>query len=283
MIVILILLLAAFNTVLFDFFSLPPAYYQLDAYTWESAPFRAMELGPGIAALETIDPEQLAALMLEHDYDLTECTDLSYDNKILLMRKPEAYRKLANAYQAVLSDLKYFPVPKSQNPDTPAVTYEDGWQQPRTYGGERGHEGCDIMGDQRERGFYPVISMSDGVVEKIGWLEQGGWRLGIRTESGAYLYYAHLFSYSRDWKEGDRVKAGQLLGFMGDSGYGKEENTVGNFPVHLHVGIYLKTDHHEELSVNPYWILKYLEKWTLSYSEGDFCAAGLAQNSFDKQ
>ena len=68
--------------------------------------------------------------------------------------------------------------------------------------------------------------MSSGTVEKVGWLELGGWRIGIRSPSGAYLYYAHLYSYSRDWKEGDTVEAGELLGFMGDSGYGREENTV---------------------------------------------------------
>ena len=106
--------------------------------------------------------------------------------------------------------------------------------------------------------------MSSGTVDKVGWLEQGGWRIGIRTESGAYLYYAHLYSYSSKWQEGDTVKAGQLLGFMGDSGYGKEENTVGQFPVHLHVGIYIRTAHYEELSVNPYWILRYLEKRRIS-------------------
>lgn len=121
------------------------------------------------------------------------------------------------------------------------------------------------MGTERERGFYPVVSMSSGTVEKVGWLELGGWRIGIRSPSGAYLYYAHLYSYSRDWKEGDTVEAGELLGFMGDSGYGREENTVGNFPVHLHLGIYIQTEHFKELSVNPYWILRYLEKRTLLY------------------
>lgn len=38
-------------------------------------------------------------------------------------------------------------------------------------------------------------------------------------------------------KEGDQVQAGEMLGFMGDSGYG-EEGTTGQFPVHLHLGIY---------------------------------------------
>ena len=99
----------------------------------------------------------------------------------------------------------------------------------------------------------------------MGWLEKGGWRLGIRTQSGAYLYYAHLYAYSPELKEGSLIKAGQLLGYMGDSGYGTAENTVGNFEVHLHLGLYLRTDHYEELSVNPYWILKYLEKNKLKY------------------
>ena len=127
-------------------------------------------------------------------------------------------------------------------------------------------EGCDIMGTERPRGYYPVVSMSDGVVEKVGWLEKGGWRIGIRAPGGAYLYYAHLYGYSREWQEGDAVKAGELLGFMGDTGYSTVEGTTGNFEVHLHVGIYMKTDHEDEMSINPYWVLKYLQKYRLKYS-----------------
>ncbi len=60
---------------------------------------------------------------------------------------------------------------------------------------------------------------------------------------------------------GDKVEPGTLLGYMGDSGYGVQEGTVGNFEVHLHLGIYLKTDHYDELSINPYWVLRYSEKF----------------------
>ena len=45
---------------------------------------------------------------------------------------------------------------------------------------------------------------------------------------------------------------------MGDTGYG-EEGTTGKFPVHLHVGIYVRTDAVAELAVNPYPVLKYVE------------------------
>ena len=65
--------------------------------------------------------------------------------------------------------------------------------------------------------------------------------------------------------EGVPVKAGQLLGYMGDTGYSAVEGTTGNFDVHLHVGIYLNAGTSEEVSVNPYWILKYLEGFQISY------------------
>ena len=75
---------------------------------------------------------------------------------------------------------------------------------------------------------------------------------------------AHLDSYA-DIEEGDQVKAGELLGYMGDTGYSKVEGTTGNFPVHLHLGIYL-TLNGEEISVNPYAVLKMVEDRRIEYS-----------------
>ena len=143
--------------------------------------------------------------------------------------------------------------------DTEAVSFENTWQAERTYGGKRKHEGCDLIPEKEESGYYPVISMTDGTVERAGWLEKGGWRIGIRSDNGNYYYYAHLESYVGDWKEGDQVQAGDLLGYMGDSGYGPE-GTTGQFPVHLHVGIYMPLGVEDELAINPYWMLKYLEE-----------------------
>lgn len=269
---ILLLILAVFQVIVTDYLITNPDFYQLDAYTWESDEFRAMNLGDHVAQMDTIDLDEITSLMIEQEYDLTglstEKTLSGFDlvSKQLQSRRPAEYRKLRNAYAAIFQDLRYFPIPASTVQATSDISYEDGWMDSRTYGGDRHHEGCDIMGTAMPRGFYPVVSISDGVVEKIGWLEQGGWRIGIRTPSGIYLYYAHLYDYSQEFKEGDSVKAGQLLGFMGDSGYSAVEGTVGNFEVHLHLGIYLKTDHYEELSVNPYWILRYLEKYRLKYS-----------------
>ena len=113
------------------------------------------------------------------------------------------------------------------------------------------------MANKNQRGLYPIVSMTDGTVTNKGWLEKGGYRIGITAPSGAYFYYAHLESYSHI-EVGDKIKAGDLLGFMGDSGYGKE-GTVGQFAVHLHLGIYVYLDG-KEVSVNPYWVLRYIEK-----------------------
>ena len=169
------------------------------------------------------------------------------------------------ACQAVWDDLKYFPVAESSDNSRLSVSFEDSWMFDRSYGGERGHEGTDIMSSVNEPGRFPVVSMTDGIVESKGWLELGGYRLGIRAPHGAYFYYAHLDSYA-DIEEGDTINAGDLLGFMGDTGYGTEEGTRGKFPVHLHVGIYLYQNE-QEISINPYPALSYVQDKKVS---GDF-------------
>lgn len=175
---------------------------------------------------------------------------------------PEEYLSYLNA---IWKDVTYFPIPVSKYKEDATVSYSDSWMQERTFGGKRGHEGCDIMASIDTRGFYPVISITDGVIEKVGWLPAGGYRIGVRSPNGGYFYYAHLYDYAKDFKENETVKAGDLLGFMGDSGYGKTPGTVGNFPVHLHVGIYFNDKDGTETSVNPYWILRYLDDKKLVY------------------
>lgn len=172
--------------------------------------------------------------------------------------KTDEFSLYMNLVDDIFSELQCFPVVKEEREVYP-VTYEDTWGAERTYGGERTHEGCDLMAVSNERGKYKVCSMTDGVVKNIGWLEQGGWRIGIQSDLGVYYYYAHLDSYEKAFEEGERVVAGQILGRMGDSGYGKEPGTKGNFAVHLHVGIYVEDALGHERAINPYWYLKRLE------------------------
>ena len=173
--------------------------------------------------------------------------------------KPAEYEQLKEAYQSVWSDLKYFPIPSTE------LYFENSYGAPRDYGGPRIHEGCDLFGTEKEPGYYPVLSITDGVVENIGWLPLGGYRIGIRAPKGGYFYYAHLDAYEKEFRIGEEISAGDILGYMGNTGYGGE-GTQGMFPVHLHLGIYIRTPHYEELSVNPYWVLKAISKKIRNYS-----------------
>lgn len=184
---------------------------------------------------------------------------ISRENAVYKKYKREEFLILERLYQAIWEDIKCFPIPATE------ISYEDTFGEPRTYGGNRVHEGVDLFGDIKTPGYYPVLSMTDGIVEKIGWLPLGGYRIGIRAPGGAYFYYAHLSSYEKEFLIGDHVYAGEIVGYMGNTGYG-ETGTSGKFPVHLHLGIYIKTPHYEELSVNPYWVLKASEKNIRKYT-----------------
>lgn len=263
------------------FFMKNPVYYQLGEYTAEEDTFRSMSFGEeSLSVLFSLAGENgraigktIAPFMVEYEYDLRK-TDREKLNISCLRsieadieeQKPIELAKLSAAYETILSDIRYFPIPKGNSEASRNYGYEDTWGAERSYGGERYHEGTDIMDGGNGSGFFPIISVSDGIVEHVGWLELGGWRLGIRAPQGAYFYYAHLSSYDHEFIPGEEIRAGQLLGFMGDTGYSQIEGTTGNFAVHLHFGIYFRTDHYEEISVNPYWILKYLEDKRVKYT-----------------
>jgi len=168
----------------------------------------------------------------------------------------DTFLKFQESMCAIWDDVECFPV-KSH------VIYENSWMAERNYGGPRGHEGCDLMPEENQTELYPICSMTDGIVEKIGWLNKGGYRIGIRSDHGGYFYYAHFSSYAKNFQIGDVIKAGDMLGYMGNSGYG-EEGTTGKFDVHLHLGIYIRTEDIAELSINPYWILRYLDLKTVN-------------------
>ncbi len=161
-----------------------------------------------------------------------------------------------DAYATVLSDICCFPV-AYDGTGGEMFSFENSWGNARNYGGDRRHEGVDIMTSNNVPGYFPAVSVCDGVIEKMGWLELGGYRIGVRSEHGMYAYYAHLDSYRAGLEAGDQVRAGETLGYVGNTGYG-EEGTRGKFDVHLHFGMYIDIEG-KEVSINPYEILRYLE------------------------
>lgn len=231
--------------------------------TCEEEGFRKQQVFPEIyEALKNLEEEGesfselLAATMLNGDF--APETVLGERTPYLRYKRQEFYL-LQSCYEAVWADLRYFPIPSGD------ITFDNTWLAPRNYGGERQHEGTDLFGIVEASGYYPVVSMTDGVVEQIGWLPLGGYRIGIRAAHGGYFYYAHLSDYEKNFQIGETVLAGDILGYMGNTGYGPE-GTRGQFPVHLHLGIYISAPSNEEMSVNPFWVLRAIHKNIINYS-----------------
>lgn len=104
----------------------------------------------------------------------------------------------------------------------------------------------------------PIIAVESGVVEALGWNRYGGWRIGIRSFDGKrYYYYAHLrqnYPYAEGLAEGSVVTAGDVIGYMGHTGYSTKEN-VNNIEVtHLHWGLQLIFDESQKEGSNEIWI-----------------------------
>jgi murein DD-endopeptidase MepM/ murein hydrolase activator NlpD len=64
----------------------------------------------------------------------------------------------------------------------------------------------------------PVVAVADGTINRVGWEKLGGWRLWVRDGAGDEFYYAHLSGYAPTDLHSDRVRAGEVVGFVGNTG-----------------------------------------------------------------
>ena len=124
----------------------------------------------------------------------------------------------------------------------------------RSFGFKRKHLGHDMMGSLGT----PIVAVEGGVVEAMGWNRYGGWRIGIRSfDSHRYYYYAHLQKdapFAPGLSVGDMVQAGDLIGFMGRTGYSDKENVNNIETVHLHFGMQLIFDESQKECNSEIWI-----------------------------
>jgi Peptidase family M23 len=90
------------------------------------------------------------------------------------------------------------------------------------------HHGDDIFGQLGQ----PLLACADGTLFSVGWNKIGGNRLWLLDQQGNQFYYAHLSAFAAGATNGARVKAGQVIGFMGKTG--DAEGT----PVHLHFEVH---------------------------------------------
>ena len=110
----------------------------------------------------------------------------------------------------------------------PRMRFENGrWRQTGT------HEGNDVFAELGT----PVVSVTGGTIENIGWLFYSGWRVGVRGDDGRYWFYAHMRRLAPGLSSGQRVEPGTPVGEVGNTGYGDEVGHRDEFPPHLHLGI----------------------------------------------
>ncbi len=135
----------------------------------------------------------------------------------------------------------------------PYTDYDD-FGVSRSYGYTRSHLGHDMMGQVGT----PIIAVESGYVEAMGWNQYGGWRLGIRSFDGQrYYYYAHLrqnYPYQEGLEVGSVVTAGDVIGYLGRTGYSATENTNNIDTPHLHFGIQLIFDESQKEGNGEIWI-----------------------------
>lgn len=96
-------------------------------------------------------------------------------------------------------------------------------------GGARTHDAIDIMAPQGT----PVLAAADGIVEKL-FFSQGGGGITVYVRSPDQrwtYYYAHLQRYAPGLAEGQRVRRGQVIAFVGSTGNARRAGP------HLHLAI----------------------------------------------
>ena len=181
-----------------------------------------------------------------------------------LTKDMEYYDYYLEAYTAVLGgmmgeftlDGRHVYGLKAFSPIAKGFDYShyDDFGSSRSYGYARPHLGHDMMGLIGT----PIIAVESGYVEALGWNQYGGWRIGIRSFDGKrYYYYAHLrqnYPYAEGLEEGSVVTAGDVIGYMGHTGYSTKENVNNIKTVHLHWGLQLIFDESQKEGNNEIWV-----------------------------
>ena len=90
------------------------------------------------------------------------------------------------------------------------------------------HHGDDIFAPLGS----PILAVADGTLFSVGWNTIGGNRIWLRDRVGNYFYFAHLAAFSTLAVNGATVHAGDVIGFVGNTG------DAAGTPYHLHFEIH---------------------------------------------
>jgi murein DD-endopeptidase MepM/ murein hydrolase activator NlpD len=90
------------------------------------------------------------------------------------------------------------------------------------------HQGSDLFAPAGT----PLVAVQAGVLHNVGWNRLGGWRLWVEDTHGNWFYYAHLSAYSPIAKDDAHVNAGDVIGFVGNTGDAQGGSTHVHFEIH---------------------------------------------------
>ena len=128
------------------------------------------------------------------------------------------------------------PIPTGLEPQLTAGRYVFPVYGPSSYTDTFGAPRADVSYHHGDDIFAPlgapVLACADGLVFSVGWNDIGGNRLWLKDAQGNEFYYAHLSAYSPLAQNGRSVKAGQVLGFVGNTGDAEGTPTHLHFEVH---------------------------------------------------
>ena len=167
-----------------------------------------------------------------------------------------------------------------------SFSHSDDFGSSREFGFRRRHLGHDLFGSVGT----PVINVETCVVQVLGWNRYGGWRIGMRSLDGRrYYYYAHLRSghpYAQGLAEGQTVYAGEVIGYLGMTGYSDKEDYNGMQRPHLHFGVQLIFDEssQNEIWIDPYELVKFLgshRSAAVSVGNGEYRREGLYYDTIE--
>jgi hypothetical protein len=166
-------------------------------------------------------------------------------------------------------------VPRLIFPVVGAVSYRDDFGEPR---GSSRHQGNDLLAAKRS----PAVAVEGGTVTFWAKSARAGCMLYLRGESGTTYLYIHLnndltakndnrgkcvpgVAYAKGVADGDRVEAGEPIGFVGNSGDADATSPHLHFEVHPRAGA----------AVSPYPYLRKARKLLFSASLGSFATLRL--------
>ena len=150
--------------------------------------------------------------------------------------RPSALLRRPAYYRPVVVDGFTFPVARSNW--LSVIELAEDWHDPRfrlidgRWQLVGVHEGNDVIAEEGT----PILSMTAGKVEAVGWTFYSGTRVGVRGVDGKYYFYAHMSHVDPSVRVGAPVEPGGVLGLVGNTGYGAP-GQEDKFPPHLHVGI----------------------------------------------